>query len=53
MALEIWTVAGSIVGSFVAGLLPGRVLMLLFAALMIARWLMRARLGLAPADPFG
>jgi MATE family multidrug resistance protein len=23
------------------------------AALMIARWLMRARLGLAPADPFG
>jgi uncharacterized membrane protein YfcA len=34
MALEVWTVAGSILGSFVAGLLPGRTLMILFASAM-------------------
>lgn len=43
MALEMWTVAGSIAGSFAAGLLPGRVLMLLFAAAMLLMSIPMAR----------
>ena len=43
MALEMWTVSGSILGSFMAGLLPGRILMLLFAGAMSLMALPMAR----------
>lgn len=35
ITLEVWTVAGAMVGGLIAGYLPGRVLMLLFAAAML------------------
>jgi len=35
MTLELWTVAGAMVGGLIAGYLPGRTLMLLFATAML------------------